>query len=49
MTLGGAMRKAERREEWRDLVAGCHLWRPNGPSEYGIGDGEGEDAIIGPY
>ena len=35
MTLYAAMRKAERREEWRELVA-----RSNGPPDYGIGKGE---------
>ena len=36
MTLGAAMTKAERREEWRDLPG--NLCRPNGPSDYGIGE-----------
>ncbi|KAK2165675.1 hypothetical protein NP493_1357g00027 [Ridgeia piscesae] len=30
MTLGAAMRKTERREEWRSWLPG-QLWRPNGP------------------
>ena len=40
MTLGAAMRKAERNGgSW---LPG-HLWRPNGPPDYRIG--EGEDAL----
>ena len=38
MTLGAAMRKAERREEWSWLPG--YLWRPNGPPDYGIGEDE---------
>ena len=39
MTLGAAMRKPERREEWRELVARSSV-APNGPPDYGIGEGE---------
>ena len=36
MTLGAAMRKAERREEWSELVARSYV-APNGQPDYAIG------------
>ena len=38
VTLGAVMRKAERREEWRGLVARSSV----SGQDYGIGEGEGE-------
>ena len=37
MTLGAATRKAEKNG---GIWLPGHLWRPNGPPDYGIGEGE---------